>query len=298
MTIGITKYIRIKIFSNFCDSSICKEHYERICDVTKIPYYGVNKPLYITTGEDYTHVIILNTAMPAIKHNISKENVIGLAFEPPPYLELTPKFILYAERYIGKYFIGDRNNNNNSNILLPELFKEHYSFMWHITPLSYIPTKNKVMSIMVSEKRFSPGHRYRHKLVQGILDAKFPIDIYGNGTGYYPRDPRIKGEFKEKEPYEHYDFHICIENFSTNAYFSEKITNTLLCSSTPIYWGCKNILNYFPDNVITLTGKIELDMITLRDILINPIKYKTKINVELIKYRLNLLRNVEKIFVL
>ena len=34
----------------------------------------------LTGGEDYTHAIILNTAMPNLK--IPKKNVIGLALEP------------------------------------------------------------------------------------------------------------------------------------------------------------------------------------------------------------------------
>lgn len=292
----------IKIFSNFCESSICKTHYERVCNVSQMSHYGKNKSLYITIEDDYTHAIILNTAMPILK-KIPKENVLGLAFEPPPYLKMTPEFILYAQKYIGMYFIGDKRfiGSNKPNTTLPDLFKEHYSFIWHITPLSYIPEKNKLMSIMVSDKKFAPGHKYRHKLIETILKAKFPIDIYGSGSneykkGYYKNDNRLKGSFKDIEPYEKYTFHICIENFKINAYFSEKITNTLLCGSTPIYWGCKNILNYFPNNVIILSGDIEKDMILLRDILINPTKYKAKINVELIKEQLNLLKHVDKLF--
>lgn len=288
--------IKIKFFSNFCDSSICKSHYERVCEVNKMSDYGINKRIYITTGDDYTHAIILNTAMPVLKKSIHKQNVIGLAFEPPPYLRLTREFIEYAERNIGKYFIGLTTNH------LPNLFKEHYSYIWHITPLDYIPQKNKVMSIMVSEKSFAPGHKYRHTLIQNILEARFPIDIYGSGckaysmANAYRKDSRLKGPFKDLEPYENYNFHISIENFQTNAYFSEKITNVLLCGATPIYWGCKNILDYFPNNVIILTGEIEKDMIILRDILINPTKYKAQINVGLIKERLNLLKNVDKLF--
>ena len=96
--------MRIKFFSSFCDSLTCKYHYERVCQVTLLDNYGPDKALYITTEDDYTHAIILNTAMPVLK-NIGKANVLGLAFEPPPFLQLTPAFIQYAQTYIGKYFI-------------------------------------------------------------------------------------------------------------------------------------------------------------------------------------------------
>ena len=105
--------MRIKFFSNFCDSKECKEKYERLCEVHKILNYisnsnsnGNNNNIFITTEDDYTHAIILNTAMPLL--TIPKEKVIGFAFEPPAFLGLTQEFINYAEKHIGKYFIGDR----------------------------------------------------------------------------------------------------------------------------------------------------------------------------------------------
>jgi hypothetical protein len=291
----------IKFFSNFCDSNECKKKYESLCETHNMNNYGIGKELYITTDEDYTHAIILNTAMPLLK--IPKENVIGLACEPPAFLGLTREFITYSEKYIGKYFIGDRIFWLDKNLTLPDLFIEQYSYMWYNYPLKYIPVKNKLMSIMVSKKNFAPGHKYRHILVEHILNSGYPIDIYGNGANmnkkmYHNKkiDLRIKGVFTNLEPYENYQFHICIENYQTNAYFSEKINNALLCGATPIYWGCKNILQMFPMNVIILTGDIVKDMTLLRDIILNPRKYVANIDVDCVKDKLNLLKNLDKIF--
>jgi len=293
--------MRIKIFSDFCDSATAKTNYERSCEAHKLKNYGPGKDIYLTTGQDYTHAIILNMAMPVLK-NLPKKNVLGLAFEPPVFLKLTPQFIQYAVKYIGKYYIGDKRHWLDENNILPNLFVEKYAYMWHITPLNYTPFKKNLMSIMVSNKGGAPGHKYRHSLVKHILANGFPIDIYGTGANLYKNmsmyknDVRIKGEFKELEPYEHYTFHICIENFSVNAYFSEKITNTLLCGTTPIYLGCTTILTYFPANVIVLTGKMVEDMTLLRDILLHPRKYTAKLNMPHIKQKLNLLANIKEHF--
>ena len=56
---------------------------------------------------------------------------------------------------------------------------------------------------MVSRKNQAPGHIYRHYLVKEILKTNLPIDIWGNGCIYYKniKDNRIKGDFKEIEPY-------------------------------------------------------------------------------------------------
>ena len=300
--------MRIKIFSDFCDSLTCKLHYERVCHVNQLAYYGPQKALYITTSDDYTHAIILNTAMPVLK-NIGRSNVLGLAFEPPPFLQLTTTFIQYAQKYIGKYFIGSKYfiiDYKYTNNILPDLFKEHYAYMWHITPplFTAAPQKTSLMSLMVSDKQNAPGHQYRHTLVKQILSKGLPIDIYGRGANLYKglygsiykNDKRLKGQFKEVEPYHHYVFHICIENFTTPAYFSEKITNTLLSSTIPIYWGCTQILDYFPANVIPLSGEVDKDVALLQAILNEPMKYRTPIDVTKIKDKLNLLKNVGGLF--
>ncbi|MDB2522374.1 glycosyltransferase family 10 [Planktomarina temperata] len=42
-----------------------------------------------------------------------------------------------------------------------------------------------------------------------------------------------------------YRFHIAIENSSYDGYFTEKITDCFLAGTYPIYYGCKNLDQYF-----------------------------------------------------
>jgi len=84
---------RIKFFSDFCDSLECKKKYERMCETYKMENYGEDKEIYITVDDDYTHVIILNTAMPRMNTNIQKKNVIGFAQEPIFFLNITTDFL-------------------------------------------------------------------------------------------------------------------------------------------------------------------------------------------------------------
>jgi len=72
--------MKIRFFSSFCSSENCKSVYERLCETQFMTNYGKDKSIYINTEDDYTHVIIINTAMPEINQNIPKSHVIGLAF--------------------------------------------------------------------------------------------------------------------------------------------------------------------------------------------------------------------------
>jgi hypothetical protein len=271
--------------------------FERVCQTDLMDNYGEDKEIYITTDDNYTHAVILNTGMPNL--SIPKQNVVGLAFEPPLFLINSNfhHFIEYAKQNIGKYCIGSTNLSTS----LPEPFIEKYSYMWHITPPRTIPIKTKTMSIMVSQKNMAPGHKYRHALVQAILNTNLDIDIYGRGCQYYNRllDKRIKGEFTDDNLYkmfESYQFHICIENFQTASYTSEKYISPVLWGATPIYWGATQIEETFPGITIPLSGNIQTDMNLLKSIMENPSKYKKEIDQSAIRPKMNLLKNLDDLF--
>jgi len=277
--------IKIRIFCSFAPSDKCKETFERINYYKECPFYGKDKKYYFTNDDDFTHAIIMNTAMPDL--NIPKENVIGLAFEPIYFLGLTPEFVEYAKNKIGRYFIGDKFD-------LPEPFIEHFGYMWHSRPPREIQFKNKLMSIIVSEKQFAPGHLYRHQLVEKIIEFNLPIDIYGRGSRQYKYN-RVIGEFNDAEPYETYSFSICIENTICNHYFSEKVITPLMYNCMPIYLGCKN-LNKYLENVLILGGDVQKDIMVIITILNNPTMYYRKTYTDKNIKAVNLIQNLPNIF--
>ena len=70
----------------------------------------------------------------------------------------------------------------------------------------------------------------------------------------------------------------------------------MLCSTIPIYLGCKNMDHYFPGNIITLSGDMEEDMNLIEDIFLNPSIYIKNIDVSLIKKKTNLLLHLNDLF--
>jgi hypothetical protein len=258
--------------------------------------YGpeLDKEIYITCEDDYTHAIILNTAMPNL--SIAAKNVLGFACEPTPFLVLTNEFVAYAQKHIGQYFIGDKKN-------LPAPFIEHHGYLWfdHPIPNSIIPKKN-IMSIVFSPKMLSYGHKTRHRLVRHIIERKWPIDIYGSGCQMLPKKIaslyNVKGVFKDTEPYDKYMFTICIENFRSSQYFSEKILTPIMCDTIPVYLGCDNIDSYVGDFCVKMPGIFEKDVALIADILKRPNVYAGRIKTkrEEIFERVNLIKNIPRIF--
>jgi hypothetical protein len=101
------------------------------------------------------------------------------------------------------------------------------------------PTKTKLLSVISSTKAFTQGHidrlRFVEKLRQRYGDQ---IDVFGRGY----RDFADKWDVLAP-----YKYHIAIENSSTPYYWTEKLSDCYLTYTYPIYYGCTNIHDYFPE---------------------------------------------------
>lgn len=257
--------IKIRVFADFCEFD--KTIFEKI-------YGRKHENLEFVDDDSFTHIIIINQAMPIIQ-NIPKKNVIGFAWEPIEFLKVRNEFIEYAKKYISSYFIGKKND-------LPLPFKENYGFLWHnhfSTSYKEYNDKPNIMSLMVSQKRFLPGHSYRYKLAVEIIKQNLPVDIRGRGCSVlkqYFDVPQIKEEFEnDEELYRDYKYTIAIENTQSNKYISEKITNTFVHNTIPLYLGAKDVDEIFgKDCCIKLTGELEKDIEIIKNILNSPDEYK------------------------
>lgn len=123
------------------------------------------------------------------------------------------------------------------------------------------PKKINKISVILSIKSMTDGHRRRHKLVTELLKrpiGKF-LDVYG--VGY-------KEIYDKWDVLFNYKYHLVVENDRNEGYWSEKIGDAFLSYAMPIYDGCPNIENYFE---IDSFLKINSDNIDECDLLITKL---------------------------
>ena len=100
------------------------------------------------------------------------------------------------------------------------------------------PEKKKLISVVSSNKAFTKGHvdriRFVERLKQYYGDK---IDVFGRGYNGF------EDKYDVVAPYK---YHIAIENSRAKYYWTEKLSDTYLCGSYPIYYGCTNVGDYFP----------------------------------------------------
>lgn len=101
------------------------------------------------------------------------------------------------------------------------------------------PAKTKLISVITSSKAFTKGHQDRLLFVEK-LKAHYgdKLDVFGKGICSFNDKWDVLAPYK---------YHIAIENSRSKYYWTEKISDCYLSETFPIYYGCKNIADYFPE---------------------------------------------------
>lgn len=177
------------------------------------------------------------------------ENVILITGEPPSYKTYHEKFLKQFSKIITSHTNIHQRGIFNTQQALPWMIGEKYNKETNQWEDSYTKDydmlskmkevkKSKLISVITSTKIFTKGHRDRIQFVER-LKKHFgdTLDVFGNGIN------TIEDKW---DAIAHYKYHIAIENSSYDHYFTEKITDTFLSLSYPIYFGCPNLEAYFP----------------------------------------------------
>lgn len=115
-----------------------------------------------------------------------------------------------------------------------------------INPKNYgVGKKTKSVSMIYSNKQDLEGHRLRHSVAATVAN----IDLFGRGT-------TRTLEHKDDSLLD-YRYSVVIENNRANNYFTEKLIDSLIVGTIPIYWGCPNIGEYFDTRGMYIVNSLE-----------------------------------------
>jgi hypothetical protein len=154
---------------------------------------------------------------------------VAWLIEPPSISEHIYKKVmqLYPRFDMVLTFWEDLLPIDNKFVYMP------YGTTWIHEPQRAIYPKSKNVSIIVSEKRITEGHKLRHACVNRFGKS---MDVLGRG--YKPFDQKVEG-LKD------YRYSVVIENSRVNSYFSEKLLDCLLTGTVPVYWGYPKVAEFF-----------------------------------------------------
>lgn len=112
--------------------------------------------------------------------------------------------------------------------------------------------KTKMVSIVASNKHFTPAHELRHEIMRKYK-GKDVIDIFGRG-----HNP-VEVKTAALAPYR---YSIAMENAVIDSLFTEKLIDCFLTGTIPIYYGTSTIKEFFnPAGIFEFRTLEDLDRI-------------------------------------
>lgn len=152
----------------------------------------------------------------------------------------------YNIKYLKQFgaVITTRDDIDHSNCI-----RTAYMCPWRVRKTydeisQFNPKKTNGFSAIISNNISTPGHRKRYEFVKRLkIHFKDRMTWYGKGGM----------EVEDKwDALESYKYSLALENCSAPFYFTEKIMDCFCASTVPVYWGCPNIKEYFPDKSFIL----------------------------------------------
>lgn len=107
---------------------------------------------------------------------------------------------------------------------------------WIKTEDHKVHEKTKLLSFIVSNKSQTVGHKLRHSIKRVFKQNKIEYDNFGRG--YKTIEYKL-------DALKDYAFSLIIENCKIDYYFSEKLIDSFMTGTVPIYWGCPSIGDFF-----------------------------------------------------
>ncbi|MCW2119443.1 glycosyltransferase family 10 domain-containing protein [Flavobacterium sp. 7A] len=181
------------------------------------------------------YLVILDYPKNDISIKVNPNNIISVCLEPPNEVS---KYRQYANKKAA--VIINQLDINKNNILshgaLPWHIDKDYDFLTAVKQQDLVK-ENKIVWI-TSNQQSSKGHKDRMRFLEQIKPLPF-VDLYGRGIN--PVDDKWEVLSQSK-------YAIAYENFQNEYYWTEKIMDCFLSHTMPIYFGCKNIGEFFPKN--------------------------------------------------
>lgn len=180
------------------------------------------------------YLVALNHVPKEITIEVPRSNIWCVVQEPP---DPSFRWIEKGFPYYGRVFTQDERLRGK------KITHTHGSLPWHVGR-NYDelhgqppPAKSRDLAWITSNLAANAGHRRRLAFLARLQQAKVPFDLFGRG--FQPLPDKWDG----LAPYR---YGIAVENHSAPHYWTEKIMDCFLAGTMPLYFGARNIGDYFP----------------------------------------------------
>ena len=188
-----------------------------------------------TTRCDYT--IILNAVAAAERVICPPEHIWAVMQEPPTGFR---KGTHRGAHYYHRIYTQDPSLSG------PRYIHSHPALPWHVNKtydelrLCPMPEKRYALSCITSNTTVLEGQRERLHFIRKV-GQRLDFDLFGRG--FRPIDDKWDGLAA-------YRYSLVIENFQNPYYWTEKLADSFLAWTMPLYIGCTDVHRAFPAEAV------------------------------------------------
>ena len=217
-----------------------------------------NTIFYNSFNRDYDFVI--NNPNKFLRYQ--KDKSFLLHIEPPSYIK---KSNLSDQKILNKFskvYTTDPSlieKNDSRYVASPPFVHWHLGANYHIGNIDKekiidydflsqvsIPDKEVNLATLNSNLLNIQGHQDRADFIERLCKMQYDFNLYGGNKWSNFQQYKNNAPDGKWFPFSKSRYVLVIENEKAPYYWSEKLTDTMLCYATPIYYGCTNISDYFP----------------------------------------------------
>jgi hypothetical protein len=179
-------------------------------------------------------MLIFNTPSQRIRTVCDEHNVLAFMMEPGDF-DMHPWMFKGLRQYHRVYSpIARSSNTIPSHGFLGWMDDHSYPLLKQLAA----PSKTKHMSCIASGLNSLAGHRLRNQFIARIRQEIPEVEFFGRESNFIPQKSDGLLPFR---------YSIAIENSALPHYFTEKINDCFLAYTVPVYHGCTNIADYYPE---------------------------------------------------
>lgn len=203
------------------------------------------------------HIFFTDYCLHEVENCNTHQKKVAWLLEPKAICTSSYKYIEEKHNLFDYVLTFDREllSKINNGLYAP------YGTYWVNDNINY--EKNKLVSIIASFKNETIGHKIRHH----IINTTSGFDIYG-------KHPKYKYVKSKNEALDEYFYSITVENSIQDSYWTEKLLDCFVTKTIPIYWGTRDVCNFFNKDGIIFFDKASELRNTLNTI--TPELYKQK----------------------
>lgn len=206
--------------------------------------FDLNPPL----GGRADFYVVLANARPLDRCLVPKGNNLFIAGEPLEKKIYPRRFYAQFSHLVDTHELSGHPDIHlgapclNWNVGL-DLHSRIYRYGYdYLAGLACPPKENKI-AVICSNASGTPGQRRRLALLEHIK-ATLGNRIVHFGRGFTPVNDKMEAILP-------YRYHLVLENCQSPHYWTEKLADAYLGWAYPLYLGCPNISEYFPEHALT-----------------------------------------------